>query len=144
PDMDINNNPENPVIGVRSYGDRAETVKYMAEKLGGTGFVTSRDPGKEEIARVTELARDASSIVMCVFDGRFYPGQRKLLRELSETGVPVLAVALHNPYDMEEIPDTVSGVVAWDNSEMSLQVLEELFQGEWTPTGNMPITLRRH
>ncbi len=26
PSMDINNNPENPVIGVRSYGDTAETV----------------------------------------------------------------------------------------------------------------------
>ena len=26
PDMDVNNNPDNPVIGVRSYSDQAETV----------------------------------------------------------------------------------------------------------------------
>lgn len=122
---------------------RVTFAEFMAGKLGGIGFVTSRDPGEEEIARAAELARGASSVVMCVFDGRFYPGQRKLLQELTKTGAPVLAVALHNPYDMDEIPDTVSGIVAWDNSEMSLEVLAELFRGEWIPSGKMPIALRR-
>lgn len=30
PDVDINNNPENPVIGVRSFGDTAELVSQLA------------------------------------------------------------------------------------------------------------------
>lgn len=51
PSMDINTNPNNPVIGVRSYGDTAETVTaYGVEALkgamqGGTMPVIKHFPG---------------------------------------------------------------------------------------------------
>jgi len=35
PDMDVNNNPDNPVIGIRSYGDDADIVAKM-----GVGYIT--------------------------------------------------------------------------------------------------------
>lgn len=36
PDMDVNSNPRNPVIGVRSYGDTAETVsRFGAQMIRG-------------------------------------------------------------------------------------------------------------
>ena len=63
------------------------------------------------------------------------------MEALSGLGVPVVAVALYSPYDLKDLPEGVTGIAAWDNTPMTLQALEELFRGEWQPTGRMPIKL---
>jgi beta-N-acetylhexosaminidase len=51
PSVDVNSNPNNPVIGVRSYGDRAETVITYASKMieglqqGGVMATAKHFPG---------------------------------------------------------------------------------------------------
>ena len=113
----------------------------MAEKFGGRALLTSKNPDENEIKAVSEKAADADSIVISTYNGHLQPGQLELVRALAEKQLPVAVVALRNPYDLAELPENAVGIAAWDNSLMTLKVLEEMFRGEWQPTGNLPIRL---
>lgn len=114
---------------------------HMAARLGGTHFDVGADPKEEEIGEAVERARGASGIVVSLFAAREQAGQYRLVEALSGLGVPVIAVALYSPYDLKGLPAGVTGIAAWDNTPMTLQALEELFRGEWQPTGRMPVKL---
>lgn len=114
---------------------------HMAARLGGTHFDVGSDPKEEEIGEAAERARGASSIVVSLFAAREQAGQYRLVEALSGLGVPVVAVALYSPYDLKDLPEGVTGIAAWDNTPQTLQALEELFRGEWQPTGRMPVKL---
>lgn len=114
---------------------------HMAARLGGTHFDVGADPKEEEIGEAVERARGASGIVVSLFAAREQAGQYRLVEALSGLGVPVIAVALYSPYDLKDLPEGVTGIAAWDNTPMTLQALEELFRGEWQPTGRMPVKL---
>lgn len=114
---------------------------HMAARLGGTHFDVGSDPKEEEIGEAVERARGASGIVVSLFAAREQAGQYRLVEALSGLGVPVIAVALYSPYDLKGLPAGVTGIAAWDNTPMTLQALEELFRGEWQPTGRMPVKL---
>lgn len=114
---------------------------YMAKKFGGNEFVTSKNPEQEEIDKALEMAKHASSIVIGTYNGHLQPGQGELIKALSKEKVPVMVVALRNPYDLEGLAENVTGIAAWDNSLMTLEVLEEMFRGEWKPEGRLPIQL---
>ena len=114
---------------------------HMAARLGGTHFDVGSDPKEEEIREAVERARGASGIVVSLFAAREQAGQYRLVEALSGLGVPVIAVALYSPYDLKGLPAGVTGIAAWDNTPMTLQALEELFRGEWQPTGRMPVKL---
>lgn len=114
---------------------------HMAARLGGTHFDVGSDPKEEEIGEAVERAGGASGIVVSLFAAREQAGQYRLVEALSGLGVPVIAVALYSPYDLKGLPAGVTGIAAWDNTPMTLQTLEELFRGEWQPTGRMPVKL---
>lgn len=116
-------------------------AEYMAEKFGGRALLTSKNPDENEIRAVSEKAAGADSIVISTYNGHLQPGQLELVRALAEKQLPVAVVALRNPYDLAELPENAVGIAAWDNSLMTLKVLEEMFRGEWQPTGSLPIRL---
>lgn len=114
---------------------------YMAKKLGGKEFVTTKNPDRKEISEVLEMAKDATSIVIGTYNAHLQPGQKELIRLLSGEQVPVMVVALRNPYDLSDLSENVTGIAAWDNSIMTLELLEEMLRGEWEPQGKLPIRL---
>lgn len=180
PVMDVNNNPNNPIIGVRSYGDTAETVKkygvaalqgyqkekgfqavykaiedkelsleemqetfveYMIKMFEGRGFATSKNPDQEEIKKVIEMAGESTSVIIGTNNGHLQSGQKALIKALSGADIPVMVIAMGNPYDLEGLSKNVTGIAAWDNSLMTLELLVEMLQGKWVPEGKLPIHL---
>lgn len=114
---------------------------YMARKLGGKAFVTTKNPDQKEIAEALEMAKDATGIVIGTYNAHLQPGQKELIRAFSNKQVPIMVVALRNPYDLAGLSEQVTGVAAWDNSLMTLELLEEMLRGEWEPEGKLPIRL---
>ena len=178
--MDVNNNPNNPIIGVRSYGDTAETVmkygvaalqgyqkekgfqavykaiedkelsleemqetfvEYMIKMFEGRGFATSKNPDQEEIKKVIEMAGESTSVIIGTNSGHLQSGQKALIKALSGADIPVMVIAMGNPYDLEGLSKNVTGIAAWDNSLMTLELLVEMLQGKWVPEGKWPIHL---
>lgn len=114
-------------------------AEYLAKRLGGKAFVTSKNPNSEERKKALLLAKGASSIVVGTYNGHLQPEQKELIKELERLGCPVMAIALRNPYDLFDLPERVTGIAAWDNSPMTLELLSEMLRGEWTPEGILPI-----
>ena len=142
---------ENPVfIGCDNYcitqasnpADDRSFAGYMAEKLGGKAIVTGIDPMDDEIAwAVEKVRRNADSIVMCTYNMHLKKGQQRLLQKLATLGLPMTVVAMRNPYDLKMLPEGVTGIEAWDYLPQTLELLAEIFRGEWKPTGKMPISI---
>lgn len=116
-------------------------AEYLAKGFGARGLITSKDPDGAEISRVLSVLEGAESVVVSTYNGHLQPGQRKLVEALGEQGIPLLVVALRNPYDLADLPENATGIAAWDNSLETLELLTELLRGEWQPEGRMPVGL---
>lgn len=142
---------ERPVfIGCDNYcttqasnpADDRSFVRYMAEKLRGKAIVTGIDPMDDEIAWAVEEARkNADSIIMCTYNMHLKKGQQRLLQKLAKLGLPITVVAMRNPYDLQMLPEGVTGIEAWDYLPETLELLAEILRREWKPTGTMPISM---
>ena len=112
PVLDINSNPQNPVIGVRSYGEDAETVcRYAAAAAAGykdAGILSSGKhfPGHGNTALDSHLSLPAVEGTMQELE------ERELVpfRYMIERGIPALTIAHIKVLAMEkeEIPCTMS------------------------------------
>lgn len=116
-------------------------AEYIAKKFGAAYQITSKNPDKAEILSVLSAAEGADSVVISTYNGHLQPGQMALVRAFSERNIPVLAVALRNPYDLADLPENAVGIAAWDNSLETLELLAELFRGQWEPEGRLPVRL---
>lgn len=104
--------------------------------------MTSIDPTEEEIqAALQQIPQDCDSIVLCTYNMHLKPGQQKLRDALTARVLPMTVVAMRNPYDLKGLPAEVTGIEAWDYSMETLELLVELFQKKWNPTGKLPIAM---
>lgn len=116
-------------------------AEYMADRFGGKGLTASKNPDEAEIAEILAASEGAGSIVVSTYNGHLQPGQMNLVKALSAKGIPLLTVALRNPYDLAELPEQAAGIAAWDNSVENLELLAEVLAGKRTPEGILPIKL---
>lgn len=123
--------------------DSATFAGFLSAKLGGTGLVTGKDPGPEEIRAAAEAARGHSAIFVNTYNGHLFPGQGALVRALGELGIPMAVIALRNPYDLRETPPHAAAVAAWDYSLPTLEALVPILTGGARPQGTLPIALER-
>lgn len=115
---------------------------YMAEMLGGTATVTAPNPSPAEIAAAMEQARGASCIVVGTYNSHLHAGQRALVDGLARTGVPVIAVALRNPYDLQYTDRSVYALAAYEYTDQAFDALARVLRGEAEATGRLSVTIR--
>ncbi len=114
---------------------------WMKDHLGATCLTTSIDPDAEEVAKSVDGAKDASCIVLGTYNGHIKRGQMTLLKALADLGKPMVVVALRNPYDLDELPEGVCGILAYEYKLASLEKVVEVLKGELIPTGKLDIKL---
>ncbi|MCD7765887.1 MAG: beta-N-acetylhexosaminidase [Lachnospiraceae bacterium] len=110
----------------------------MAQLLGGTGLIISQDPDEAELEKIRELANTHTGMVIGTYNGYMHQGQKDLIRQCADFSVPVIVVALRNPYDLSELPENVIGIAAWEYSPRSLDVVAEFLKERKMPEGKMP------
>ncbi|MDR3248840.1 MAG: beta-N-acetylhexosaminidase [Treponema sp.] len=110
---------------------------WFAQRFGGRWVENSLNPGEEEIAAIAAQASGASALILGTVNGHLYHGQLALAQALSavaaEGNIPLIAVALRNPYDLAAVPATALRLAAWEYSPNSFAALEAVFRGEWSP-----------
>ena len=67
--------------------------------------------------------------------------QRKLVRRLTETGKPVIAVSVRDAYDIAYFPDVPAYLATYSWTGVSLESLVRVLYGEVSPTGKLPVTI---
>ncbi|MCI8401533.1 MAG: glycoside hydrolase family 3 protein [Lachnospiraceae bacterium] len=114
---------------------------YMASRFGGTALVTEKDPDSDAVRTAVEAAKGHSAIFVNTYNGHLSPGQLTLVHELTGLGIPMAVIALRNPYDLRNLPQSVAAIAAWDYSRPTLEALAPILSGEQAAEGKMPIAL---
>ncbi len=118
---------------------------FLGEALGGTWLETPVSPDEESIARAVQAAAGASSIVVGTYNGHLNRQQIALAKALAEVGqargIPVVAVALRNPYDLALLPEGLYRLAAYEYSQNSLSALAEALKEGAAPQGRLSVTL---
>ena len=66
------------------------------------------------------------------YNGHILQGQLRLAKALAATGLPMILVALRNPYDLRNMPDHVAALAGWEYTR-------PLLNGTSRPTGKLPL-----
>lgn len=142
------------VVGVdpaSPSGTTGPPTTVLAAALTGLGFTatalsTGAAPSRAKIDEAVAAARTgADAVVVATRNVTASSAQRTLVGELAATGVPVLTIALHNPYDVARL--TGSGARAhlatysWTDVEM--QAAARVLAGKVRPTGRLPVPVQR-
>ena len=114
-----------------------EEMRRHADK--GTALVTDKDPGDAEIAEVVSQAAAHSCIVLGTYNGHILQGQLRLAKALAATGLPMILVALRNPYDLRNMPDHVAALAGWEYTRPLFDALWPVLNGTARPTGKLPL-----
>ena len=126
------------------------TTQTVADKMAERGanptvLETGTSPTEAEIDAAVAAAQ-ANDVTVVVsyrawMDG--YAAQRELVRRLTATGKPVVAVAARDAYDIAHYPDVPAYLATYSWNGVSLESLVRVLYGEVNPTGRLPVTIPR-
>ncbi|MGO1975208.1 MAG: glycoside hydrolase family 3 protein [Propionibacteriaceae bacterium] len=130
---------------VTGWGEDAVPTLVDALVAGGvhaTGL-PAQEPDAAHIAEVAATAADHGVVVVLTQSGVFgiTEPQQALVQALVDTGLPVVAAAVRNPYDVVHHADTTAAVVTYSYAEVSLQSLARVLAGTVRPSGTLPVDL---
>lgn len=135
--------PFRPTLASSPVDTKVSFPEEMKARLGGDCLVTSIDPEEAEIQQAVEAARGHTCLVLGTYNGHVKQGQLRLLRALAALGLPMVCVALRNPYDLAGLPPQVCGLAAFEYSVDSLALIAQVLRGELPPRGSLPVTLTK-
>ncbi len=141
----------NPLfLGCRDYrsslvsnsGSSGFTFAEEMHRHAGAGeaLVTPKDPSASEIAEIVKQAARHSSIVLGMYNGHILKGQLRLADALAHTGLPMIVVALRNPYDLAGLSAHVAALAAWEYSRPVFEALWPVIAGKKQAEGRLPIS----
>jgi beta-N-acetylhexosaminidase len=116
-------------------------AKEMVKRFGGEAEITEPDPTTEEIDRIVARASEHSCIILGTYNAHMKKGQLELLHRLSELKLPMIVIAMRNPYDLMELMPHVCAIEVWEYSEQSIQAVSEVLSGSKRAQGRLPVLL---
>ncbi|GAA2456824.1 glycoside hydrolase family 3 protein [Streptomyces macrosporus] len=127
------------------------TVQALADAIAArdgqsaTALETGAVPAA---ARITEAATAAARhdlVVVAVnavaAGGDRGAAQARLVRALMDTGKPVVAIAVRNPYDIRNFPDVPAYLATYSYGAPSLRAAVRTLYGDLSPAGRLPVTI---
>ncbi len=131
--------PFRPTIASNPEDESVSFPRTMQKWLGGTALPTPANPTEEEISSLCSQARGHSAIVIGTYNGHIKRGQLRLVEALAELHVPMVCVALRNPYDLLELPESVAGLACFEYDDLSMAAAAKVLRGELRPVGRLPL-----
>lgn len=126
---------------VSNTHDMLSFAPEMEKRLGGGSMVLSDDPESEEIVEVAKKAPFYTSVVVGTYNGHVFRGQLALIEKLATLALPVCAVALRNPYDLSDLPQSVHSYATFAYTRDVFDALAKTLTKELVPTGQLPVRL---
>jgi beta-N-acetylhexosaminidase len=115
--------------------DHLSFASWFARCFGGGGVSSSLNPGEDEIENIRSRAGGHSSIVLGCYNAHLNRAQIALALALARLSVPLIAVALRNPYDLKLLPPQVYKLAAWEYTENSFRAVAAALRGDFVPSG---------
>ncbi|MFI0820533.1 glycoside hydrolase family 3 protein [Streptomyces sp. NPDC021098] len=121
-----------------------DALGFTAKALStGTGSAPEPSPGRIDEAVAAARERDAVIVLTRDVDAGA-GGQRRLVSELSATGVPVVHVAIKDPYDIAQLGnDPGASLATYGWTDVEVRAAARVITGKRNPRGRLPVAVRR-
>ncbi|MFF7845741.1 glycoside hydrolase family 3 protein [Streptomyces ossamyceticus] len=129
-------------------GTTGPPTAVLAAELASLGFTTSRlptgtSPTQALIDQAVAAARGKDAVVVGTYNVTAGSTQRTLVERLLATGVPVVAVALRNPYDVAQLPQVKGCLAAYSWTDVEVRAAARVLAGRVAPRGRLPVPVQR-
>ncbi|MGC9436557.1 glycoside hydrolase family 3 protein [Streptomyces sp. WG5] len=111
--------------------------------FAATALSTGTAPSAAVIDRAVAAAGDADAVVVATYNVTARSSQRTLVARLLETGRPVVAVAVRNPYDVAHLPDVPAHLAAYSWTDVEVRAAARVIAGRVRPRGKLPVPVVR-
>ena len=108
-----------------------------------TGLSTGTAPAQDRIDTAVAAARGNDAVVVATYNVSATSSQRTLVSALAATGVPVITVAIRNPYDIALLTGVRASLAAYAWTDVELQAAARVIGGRTHPRGRLPVPVPR-
>ncbi|MFF0260490.1 glycoside hydrolase family 3 protein [Streptomyces microflavus] len=128
-------------------GPPTTTLAGAFTELGftATALSTGTAPNPAKIAEAVAAAQGRDAVVVATYNITAGSTQRTLVDALVATGVPVVAVAIRNPYDAAHLTGrglaAVLATYSW--TDVELRAAARVIAGRADPEGRLPVPVQR-
>ncbi|MBK5995562.1 MULTISPECIES: glycoside hydrolase family 3 protein [Streptomyces] len=128
-------------------GPPTTTLAGAFTELGfsATALSTGTAPNPAKIAEAVAAAQGRDAVVVATYNITAGSTQRTLVDALVATGVPVVAVAIRNPYDAAHLAGrglaAVLATYSW--TDVELRAAARVIAGRADPEGRLPVPVQR-
>jgi beta-N-acetylhexosaminidase len=126
----------------------ATTTRAVADRMAERGaettvLETGTSPSEAQIAAAEEAAAEHDVTVVLTYRAwqDTSAQQRALVRRLTATGKPVIAVGVREAHDVAWFPDVPAYLATYSWTGVSIRSLVSVLYGEVDPTGKLPVTI---
>ncbi|MFD9306413.1 glycoside hydrolase family 3 protein [Streptomyces sp. NPDC060048] len=121
---------------VSPTGTTGPPTAVLARELSALGCRATALPP----ARAVAAAPGNAAVVVCTYNvPEGASPQRDLVTELLATGVPVVLVAIRNPYDPARLPACAAELATYTWTDVELRAAARVLTGDLRPTGRLPV-----
>ncbi|MGW2559001.1 glycoside hydrolase family 3 protein [Streptomyces sp. NPDC001514] len=128
-------------------GPPTATLAKAFTELGfaATALSTGITPTAAKIDEAVAAAAGKDVVVVGTYNVSATSPQRTLVSRLATTGVPVVTVAIRNPYDIAQLTGTgfAAALAAYSWTDVELRAAARVIAGRAEPEGRLPVPVQR-
>ncbi|MEU2577315.1 glycoside hydrolase family 3 protein [Streptomyces anulatus] len=131
-------------------GTTGPPTRTLANAFGELGFTaralsTGTAPNQAKIAEAVAAAEGRDAVVVATYNVTATSSQRTLVTALVATGVPVVTVAVRNPYDVAHLTGAgvAASLAAYSWTDVELRAAARVIAGHAEPEGTLPVPVQR-
>ena len=128
--------------------DTRTTVPELAEAFDDLGYrtthlATGRTPDTAKIDEAVAAAQGRDAVIVTTDNINATSPQRTLVSRLLATGVPVIHLAVRNPYDIAHLAEVRASLASYCWTEVELRAAARVIAGRVEPRGKLPVPIQR-
>ncbi|MGW0799565.1 glycoside hydrolase family 3 protein [Streptomyces sp. NPDC002692] len=129
-------------------GTDGPPTTVLAAALTALGFTatalsTGTAPTGAAVDGAVAAAAGADAVVVATYNVTAASSQRTLVDRLAATGVPVVVIAVRNPYDVAHLPTADAHLAAYSWTDVELRAAARVIAGRAAPRGRLPVAVQR-
>ncbi|MHC3460788.1 glycoside hydrolase family 3 protein [Streptomyces flavovirens] len=128
-------------------GPPTTTLADAFRELGftATALPTGTAPSQATIDQAVAAAAGRDAVVVATYNVTAASSQRTLVGALAATGVPVITLAIRNPYDIAHLAGTgyAASLAAYSWTDVELRAAVRVIAGRARPKGRLPVPVQR-
>ncbi|ORT61674.1 glycoside hydrolase family 3 protein [Streptomyces sp. CB03238] len=126
-------------------GPPTATLAGALTELGftTTALPTGTAPTAAKIDEAVAAAAGKDAVIVGTYNVSATSGQRTLVSRLAATGVPVVTVAIRNPYDIARLGGQRATLATYSWTDVELRAAARVIAGRTRPEGRLPVPVQR-